>query len=88
MEFDQFTMTLLVRRPDAPKLDSKEEDRLQDAHLAHLARLHDEGHLLAAGPLQGGPESSLRGVIIFRGRPEELRAHANADPWVRAGYLE
>lgn len=88
MEFDRFTLTLLVRRPDAPKLDSKAEGRIQDAHLAHLARLHDEGRLLAAGPLLAGPERSIRGVIIFRGSPEELRACALADPWVQAGYLE
>jgi len=88
VEFDRFTLALLVRRPDAPKGDSKVEDALQDAHLAHLARLHDDGHLLAAGPLLGGPESSLRGVVIFRGSPGESRAHAAADPWVQAGYLE
>lgn len=88
MEFDRFTLTLLVRRSDAPQLDPEVEGRLQDAHLAHLARLHDEGELLAAGPLRGGPESPVRGVAIFRGSPEEVRAHAAADPWVQTGYLE
>lgn len=88
MEFDRFTMALLVRRPDAPKLDAKTEDRLQDAHLAHLAHLHDEGVLLVAGPLLAGPEGAFRGLAIFRGSPEELRARASADPWVQAGYLE
>lgn len=88
MEFDPFTIALLVRRPDTPKFDSKAEDRLQDAHLAHLARLHDEGAIFAAGPLLSGPGSSIRGLVIFRGSPEELQAYAAADPWVQAGYLE
>ncbi len=88
MEFDRFTIALLVRRPDAPKFDSKTEDRLQDAHLAHLAQLHEKGPLLAAGPVLSGPEGSIRGLSIFRGSPDELRAYAAADPWVQAGYLE
>ena len=88
MEFDRFTVALLVRRTDGPRPDPKTEDRLQDAHLAHLARLHDEGRLLAAGPLVGGPDRSIRGVGIFRGSPEELQTYAAADPWVQAGMLE
>ncbi len=88
MEFDRFTIALLVRRSDAPKFDSNTEDRLQDAHLAHLAQLHDGGPLLAAGPVLSGLDGSIRGLCIFRGSPEELRAHAATDPWVQAGYLE
>ncbi len=88
MEFERFTMALLVRRPNAPKLDPKTEDQLQDAHLAHLARLHDDGRLLAAGPVLSGAAGPIRGLIIFRGPPEELQECAAADPWVQAGYLE
>lgn len=88
MEFDHLTIALLVRRPNPPTLDPQVQDRLQDAHLSHLARLHDEGHLLAAGPLRAGPESVIRGVAIFQGTPDDLRAHAAADPLVHAGYLE
>ena len=88
MEFDRFTLALLVRRADAAALDPQSVDRLQDAHLAHLAHLHDKGQLLAAGPLLAGPERSIRGVIIFRGSPEELGPCAAEDPWVKAGYLE
>lgn len=88
MEFDRFTLAMLVRRPNAPTLDSKAEARIQDAHLAHLAQLHDEGRLLAAGPLRAGPDRSICGLIIFQGSPDELRAYADADPWVQAGHLE
>jgi hypothetical protein len=34
---------------DAPGLTPAQQDALQDAHMAHLAGLHEAGHLLAAG---------------------------------------
>lgn len=88
MEFDRYTVSLLVRPPSAPHLDPKVGDDLQDRHLAHLARLHDEGHLLAAGPLVGGPDPSVRGLMIVRGSVDDARAMAAEDPLVRAGCLE
>src|SRR2546428_4685992 len=51
MEFDQLTVSLLIRRPDAPELGEEQAAALQDAHMAHLADLHESGHLLAAGPM-------------------------------------
>jgi hypothetical protein len=39
MNFDQFTIVLLILRPDAPVLDEQAESALQDAHMAFLARL-------------------------------------------------
>ena len=53
VEFDRFSIALLVLRPDRPSLDREAEAELQDAHMAHLADLHDGGYLLAAGPLLG-----------------------------------
>jgi uncharacterized protein len=84
MEFDQFTITLLVLRPDAPKLTPDQEDALQDAHMAHLADLHEAGHLLAAGPLldQG---SQFRGLAILKVGIEEAQALKDKDPAVQAG---
>ena len=81
-------MALVVLRPDAPKLDPATEAKVQDAHLAYLALLHDEGRLLAAGPLLSGSQGTIRGLTIFRGSETELRSCVEADPWVRAGYLE
>ena len=85
MKFDQFTVGLLLLRPDAPKLSEEEENALQDAHMAFLAKLHDEGHLLAAGPILGTSERELRGLSIYRGPPDEVRALADKDPGVIAG---
>ena len=47
LEFDRYTIALLILRPDAPQLDEEAAAALQDAHLAHLADLHEAGHLLA-----------------------------------------
>lgn len=88
MDFDQFTVALLVARPDRPELSEAEENALQDAHLAYLAQLHDEGHLLAAGPLRGGPDEPLRGLSILRVDAERARELKEADPAVRAGRFD
>ena len=63
MEFDHLTVSLLVLRPDAPELDEEASAALQDAHLAHLADLHEAGHLLAAGPLS---DEKFRGLSLLR----------------------
>jgi uncharacterized protein YciI len=80
--FDHFSVVLLVSRPDAPVLDAAAEAALQDAHLAHLASLHEAGHLLAAGPLT---DSRYRGLSILNVEPEAARRLKEADPAVRAG---
>ncbi len=82
MEFDRFTITLLVKRPDAPQLDEDAANAMQDAHMAHLADLHEAGHLLAAGPLL---DPEFRGLSILNVPPDEARALKEADPAVRAG---
>jgi uncharacterized protein YciI len=84
VEFDRLTIVLLLRRPDAPELDEKASAALQDAHLAHLADLHEAGHLVAAGPLD---DEEYRGLSIFRVDPDEARELCEQDPAVRAGRL-
>jgi uncharacterized protein len=84
MDFDRYTITLLVLREDGPKFTRDEEDVLQDAHLAHLADLHEAGYLLAAGPLFDGG-SPLRGLAILNVGVEDARALKERDPAVRAG---
>lgn len=82
MRFDTFSISLLVLRPDAPVLDAAAEAALQDAHLAHLASLHEAGHLLAAGPLA---DERYRGLSILNVGPEDARRLKEADPAVQAG---
>lgn len=88
MEFDRFTVVLLVTPDDPPDLSEEEADRLQDAHLSHLADLHDRGVLLAAGPV-GDPRGRryYRGLSILRCEPEEALRLKGEDPAVRAGVF-
>ncbi|HEX9475108.1 MAG TPA: YciI family protein [Candidatus Dormibacteraeota bacterium] len=72
----------MILRPDAPKLDKEAAARLQDAHMAHLADLHDAGYLLAAGPLI---DEKFRGLSILNVEPERARALKEQDPAVIAG---
>jgi uncharacterized protein len=82
VEFDRYTIALLILREDAPDHDEAEANALQDAHMAHLAELHEAGHLLAAGPLD---DPHFRGLSILRVEPERARELKEADPAVRAG---
>ena len=82
MEFDNFTIALLVKNPDAPELDEARAAELQDAHMAHLADLHDAGVLLAAGPLRN---EQLRGLSILNVDPDRARELKEQDPAVQAG---
>ncbi|HKG43653.1 MAG TPA: YciI family protein [Gaiellaceae bacterium] len=84
MDFDRYSISLLVRRNDAPELDDEAAAALQDAHLAHLADLHEAGHLLAAGPLS---DERLRGLSILNVEPERARELKEADPAVEAGLF-
>jgi uncharacterized protein YciI len=88
VEFDRFSIALLMLRPDAPELDEQEEAALQDAHMAHLADLHEAGYLLAAGPLAfGDPEEAFSGLSILNVEPERARGLKEDDPAVRAGLF-
>jgi hypothetical protein len=80
MEFDEFTIALLVSGP------TPNSDALQDAHLAHLASLHDAGALLAAGPLSD-PAGELRGLSILNVGVDEARRLKEDDEAVRAGVF-
>jgi uncharacterized protein YciI len=87
MQFDHYTVTLLMLAPDAPPLDGAALDDLQDQHMAHLADLHEAGHLLVAGPLPGERDRALRGLSIWRGDAAEVRRllAEHPDPAVTAG---
>jgi uncharacterized protein YciI len=82
VELDRFTIALLILRPDAPVLDEQAADALQDAHMAHIADLHEAGYLLAAGPLL---DERFRGLSILNVEPDKARALKEQDPAVRAG---
>ena len=84
MEFDELTIVLTILRPDAPELDDEAATALQNAHMAHLADLHESGYLLAGGPLD---DPELRGLSIYGVGPEKARELRAQDPAVIAGRL-
>ena len=86
MEFEHYTVALLVTNPAAPELDEAAAAALQDAHLTHLAELHEAGHLLAVGPL-ADPDGELRGLSLLRVGVEEARRLCESDPAVEAGVF-
>jgi hypothetical protein len=87
MEFDTFSVTLLEAGPNTSKLEGREADALQDAHMAHLAMLYETGKLQAAGPILGDPDRPLRGLGLHRLSADAVRALFEDDPLVRAGRL-
>jgi uncharacterized protein YciI len=80
MRFDEFAVALLVSG------HTPNNDALQDAHLAHLASLHESGVLLAGGPLSD-PAGRLRGLSILSVPVDEARRLKEADDAVRAGVF-
>jgi uncharacterized protein len=84
VEFDSYTIVLLTLRPDAPELDDEAAAALQDAHMAHIADLHEAGYLLAAGPLS---DEKFRGLSILNADPERARELKEQDPAVQIGRL-
>src|ERR1700722_4641685 len=85
MDFDRFSVALLVLRLDAPSLGEVEAAALQDAHMSYLAGLHQAGYLLAAGPLA---DDTLRGLVILGVDTEFAGQLMEEDPAVRAGRLK
>lgn len=87
MQFDRFTVILLVLRPDAPVMTDEEAAELQDRHLVHGAEMQDRGLVLARGPLTEQDDEQFRGFSVWSVDAETARAYAEADPAVRAGRL-
>jgi uncharacterized protein YciI len=86
VQFEQYTIALLVTNPAAPEISQEERDALQDAHLSYLADLHDAGHLLAVGPLSD-KRGELRGLSILNVEPKRARELKEADAAVRSGVF-
>jgi uncharacterized protein len=85
MNFDGYTIALLYRRADAPRLSQSEADALQDSHMAHLADLYEAGSLLATGPVSSPSGNGLCGFAVLNVDPEVARELKEDDPAVRAG---
>jgi len=85
--FDEHTIILLIRPPEARLFSEEELDRLQTEHLTYLRELQRRGLIVANGPLDAQTDERLRGVSIYSVPLAEALDLANADPMVRAGRL-
>jgi hypothetical protein len=87
VKLDAYTVVLLKRPPDAPKLTDAEIDSLQREHLAFNARMRAEGHAVITGPFTGQPDKTLRGIDVFRTSVEETRRLLQEDAMFKANWL-
>lgn len=88
MELEEYELVMLRRPAQPTPYDEETLDRIQQEHLAFLARLRDEGVVVVNGPVVESPDESLRGLTFFRtGSLDETRRIAEQDPAVRAGRL-
>ena len=88
MDLVSYSFVLLRRGPRAHEYRGEELDRLQQAHLAHLAAMRERGALLVAGPFDDQPDETLRGFCLYGTPLEETRALVDADPSIQAGRMQ
>lgn len=81
----EYYMAFLKRGPN--RSQSKEEaDKLQEAHLAHLGRMYEEGYADISGPF--GDDDDVRGITIYNVPNIKMAdSLANLDPMVKGGRL-
>lgn len=71
-----------------PNRDQSEEEaaKLQEAHLAHLGRMYEEGYADISGPF--GDDGELRGITVYNVPTLEMAdSLANLDPMMKSGRL-
>lgn len=80
-----YVVGFLFRGPSPPG-DPQAGAELQRGHLANIARLHQEGKIILAGPFLD--KTDLRGIFLFDATSvEEAQALCDTDPAIRAGSL-
>ena len=87
MELERYSFALLRRGPRAAEYSGDELDRLQAAHLAHLASMGERGVMAVAGPFSEQPDETMRGFCLYTVELEEARRLAESDPSVQAGRM-
>jgi uncharacterized protein YciI len=87
MELVRYSFVLLRRGPRAAEFSEDELERLQEAHLVHLAAMHARGVMAVAGPFSEQPDETWRGFCLYRLDLDETRRLAESDPSVQAGRM-
>lgn len=81
-----YVMALLKPGPNRDQ-DTETAQQLQQAHLANIRTLAENGHLVLAGPFMPN-DQDLQGIYIFDVNTiEEARKLTETDPAIQAGRL-
>lgn len=82
----QYFMVFLKSGPIRSQ-NEEEAAKLQEEHLAHLARMYDEGYADLIGPF--GDDGNIRGIVVYNVPTLKMAdSLAKLDPMVKAGRLE
>ena len=87
MQLQAYAFALLKSGHAASRFSEEELQRLQGAHLDHLAAMAEVGKLVAAGPFSDQPDPTWRGFCLYSCPVDEARELAESDPSVQAGRL-
>ena len=75
-----FVFMFLNKRTDLKELPKEQLDKLMEGHMANIKKMAGDGHLIAAGPFEGGG-----GIFIFNATSkEEVNEWIKGDPAIQA----
>ena len=82
----KYFLVFLKKGPNSSP-DAEAAARIQEAHLAYLVGIYNQGYICMNGPF--GDDGVIRGATIYRvATAEDAERLASGDPAVKAGIFE